>query len=377
MSDLNSSGGDVPVSGDRHQAALRALDLDAGDAFEWPPAPQPAAGADAADRVSDAHETDKPRQEATKAAAPVKPPAAIVAVPSPSMRGAIVRAPHTRDPHVRRKRATSVALGIVLAIAILEALYIAGALRLQTGPAPEPPRAEIAPAAPTPLPVPLAAASDAAAATGSTGRLIVRSEPSGAQVEIDGRAAGATPLTIEALAPGDHRVLLKRGTTEIRQTVHVEAGATVSIVAPLQPALGASGWLAIDVPAELDVIEKGTLLGTSRSRQILMQAGPHTIDLVNTEIGYSQTQSVQIEPGRVSRLAVTLPRSRVNINAIPWADVSIDGQRVGETPIGNLPVAIGVHTIVLRHPTLGEKVLSVTVKAGTVARVSADLRPAR
>ena len=44
-------------------------------------------------------------------------------------------------------------------------------------------------------------------------------------------------------------------------------------------------------------------------------------------------------PGKVANLAVDLPKGVVNLNATPWAEVWIDGQRVGETPIGNLSIA--------------------------------------
>jgi hypothetical protein len=62
------------------------------------------------------------------------------------------------------------------------------------------------------------------------------------------------------------------------------------------------------------------------------------------------------------------------INAQPWAEVFIDGERVGETPIGNVPVPIGTHEVRFRHPELGEQVVRSTVTLGTPARLSVDLR---
>jgi hypothetical protein len=34
----------------------------------------------------------------------------------------------------------------------------------------------------------------------------------------------------------------------------------------------------------------------------------------------------------------------VNVNATPWATISIDGVEVGETPLGEVPLEIGPHT---------------------------------
>jgi hypothetical protein len=62
------------------------------------------------------------------------------------------------------------------------------------------------------------------------------------------------------------------------------------------------------------------------------------------------------------------------INAQPWAGVFIDGERVGETPIGNVPVPIGTYEVRFRHPELGEQVVRSTVTLETPARLSVDLR---
>jgi len=64
----------------------------------------------------------------------------------------------------------------------------------------------------------------------------------------------------------------------------------------------------------------------------------------------------------------------LNINAIPWAEVFIDGTRIGETPLGNLPQTLGAHEIVFRHPQLGEHRVNVVVTMKDTARVSIDMR---
>jgi hypothetical protein len=52
----------------------------------------------------------------------------------------------------------------------------------------------------------------------------------------------------------------------------------------------------------------------------------------------------------------------------------VNGERKGETPIGNLGVPIGQHDVVFRHPQFGEQRRSVTVTSGGIARVGVDLR---
>ena len=62
------------------------------------------------------------------------------------------------------------------------------------------------------------------------------------------------------------------------------------------------------------------------------------------------------------------------MNAIPWAEVWVDGERVGETPIGNLPVSVGNHEVVFRNPDLGEQRMTATVTLTAPTRLSVDLR---
>jgi serine/threonine-protein kinase len=76
----------------------------------------------------------------------------------------------------------------------------------------------------------------------------------------------------------------------------------------------------------------------------------------------------------VTPLKVEWPKGIISINALPWADVWIDGDRIGETPIGNLSLPIGPHEITFRHPELGEQRYATTVSLKAPARVSVDLR---
>jgi hypothetical protein len=57
---------------------------------------------------------------------------------------------------------------------------------------------------------------------------------------------------------------------------------------------------------------------------------------------------------------------------LPWADVSVDGQSVGTTPLANLVVPIGSHEVVWLHPQLGERRQTVAVTAQAPARVGVD-----
>jgi hypothetical protein len=215
-------------------------------------------------------------------------------------------------------------------------------------------------------------------ATGpQTGQLTVRTEPSGARVSVDGMAQGQAPLTLEGLTPGNHTVVLANDVSSVTHEVTVQPGATASLVVPMSSTpQGApvSGWISVSAPAEVQVYEDTRLLGTSRSDRIMVSAGRHELDIVNEALNYRITRVVTVAPGQVSPLRLEWPKGSMAINAQPWADVWIDGERIGETPIGNVSVAIGPHEIVFRHPQLGEQVVRATVTTGQAAKVSVDMR---
>jgi hypothetical protein len=210
------------------------------------------------------------------------------------------------------------------------------------------------------------------------GQLRVESQPAGAKVLVDGVDRGVAPLTVDELTPGDHEVILQSGDVSARHVVNVQAGGTASLVAPVgAPAAGAgpvSGWLAVKAPFALEVHEEGRVIGTTEADRIMMASGRHEIQLVNESLGYRVARVINVQPGKVSTLTAELPNGSVNLNAAPWAEVWIDGQRVGETPIGNLSVPIGPHEVVFRHPQFGEKRHAISVTLSAPVRLSVDMK---
>jgi serine/threonine-protein kinase len=57
----------------------------------------------------------------------------------------------------------------------------------------------------------------------------------------------------------------------------------------------------------------------------------------------------------------------------PWADVTIDGEPVGQTPLSRLTLAAGPHTVLLTHPEYQPYPRKILVKSGEMARFTVDL----
>ena len=99
--------------------------------------------------------------------------------------------------------------------------------------------------------------------------------------------------------------------------------------------MAASGWSS---PFEVHVLDNERLLGSSTEGPIVAPAGQHEFEFVNSVIGYRERRVVDIKPGQITAMTVPLPNGTLNINAVPWAAVWIDGNSFGETPLGNLSI---------------------------------------
>jgi hypothetical protein len=208
------------------------------------------------------------------------------------------------------------------------------------------------------------------------GQLQVQTQPAGARVSVDGIWRGVAPVTVAELAPGEHAIVLEGDQGSVKQTVTVEAGITASLVVPLGAPEGApvSGWISFAVPADVQVFENKRLLGSSQSDRVMVSAGRHELEIINEALGYRSTRTVQVLPGKVTPIKIEFPKGTIAINAIPWAEVWVDGERAGDTPIGSLSLTIGSHDVVFRHPDLGEQRQKAIVTLATPARLSVDMR---
>jgi len=213
-----------------------------------------------------------------------------------------------------------------------------------------------------------AAATVSAAATS---HLEVVSDPPGASVTIDGQPRGKAPVAI-SVGPGPHVVVVSDGKTTTTQTMTTVAGGTATLTASLARA-SAAGWLSISAPLELQVREGGSVLGTTSVDRLMLPVGPHTLEVSSTALGFQKVLSVTIQPGKTTQTLVTVPDGALSINALPWANVSLDGQALaGTTPFANLAVPIGTHEILYRHPQLGERRQTVVVTAKAPIRTVMD-----
>jgi len=206
--------------------------------------------------------------------------------------------------------------------------------------------------------------------------LTIESTQPGTTVMVDGRTVGAAPVTLQ--------VTEQTRAIRIVPAEPIATSAAAVVPAPAVPAetnrtaaaleqaaaRQRSGGVTFVSPIQLSVLEGDRVLGSTSDGTIVAGAGAHTLDLVNTALGFRMRQIVTIRSGVIARVPITPPMGRISINAQPWAQVLIDDTAIGETPLANVPATLGEHLITFRHPQFGERRERVVVRADAPARVS-------
>ncbi len=215
------------------------------------------------------------------------------------------------------------------------------------------------------------------AAEQTTGRLEISTDPPGAQVRLDGAVRGVTPLTLDAVEARSHNIALSRAGSTVYRSVRVAPGTTATVFAALDatptPTTGSlGGFVSVAAPFELQVFEGGRLLGTTSAERLMLPTGRHALELVSDAFQFKTSVEVDVPAGKTATTAVSVPNGSLSVNALPWAEVFVDGRAVGTTPLANLAVPIGNHEVTWRHPQLGERRQPIVITAQTPARVGVN-----
>jgi eukaryotic-like serine/threonine-protein kinase len=163
--------------------------------------------------------------------------------------------------------------------------------------------------------------------------LSIESDPPGAMLELDGRSVGKAPTTVSDISVGAHKV---KATMEGFEPNDVavkisRAGERTNMVVTLK---------------EL----AGTTVGVD-------DAGVTTVTFV------PPTPDPPIKTPKVT------PKGRLSLNTVPWSEVYLGTKKLGDTPLVNIQLPAGTHTLRLFNPDKKiEKKVSVEIKAGETVK---------
>jgi hypothetical protein len=185
--------------------------------------------------------------------------------------------------------------------------------------------------------------------------LKITTNPPGGKVSVNGAPSGTAPLRVSGLQPGLYSLLVEGPFGPVESEVRVEPGerATVQV--------GTAGWIQVSAPFDLKVTERGSDYGNTGAGPVMVPVGRHRFEFVNSDLAVNLRHFVEVPPGKTVPVPLEIPTGMLNVNADQPAEVWLDGNLVGHTPLASLPVQLGAHDVALRHATLGEVSYGVVV----------------
>jgi PKD repeat protein len=214
------------------------------------------------------------------------------------------------------------------------------------------------------------------------------SNPPGAVVFIDNAIKGRTPLTITDTAIGDHRITITLdGYEEYTRNIMVEAATPLTIAAVLtrsvpQPTTQPpqNGSIAItSIPSGAEVYIDNQLTGITPAVFPEILPGNHRVTL--SAKGYDDwSHIVSVGSGRMSAINAELVATQEITGSLalitdpPGADIFIDGDFKGVSPVTITGLSAGTHTVLL---TLNEYVntsTNISIIAGQTQKLSSELK---
>ncbi|HUK35441.1 MAG TPA: PEGA domain-containing protein [Vicinamibacterales bacterium] len=187
-----------------------------------------------------------------------------------------------------------------------------------------------------------------------TGRLTISVPDDQPMVVVDGKTRGKAPLDL-ILPAGTHRVQLRSAKGSIERTVRVDAGESSEMSESIFP-----GWVAVSAAVELTLHEDGRTLKRDERGWAILSPGPHEIQLDNDALGIHETRKVVVTPGDTTRVTLAPHTSTLSITTNEPAEIWVDGMSLGETPLVEAPMTLGMHDVRVRN-AMHERWLRVRV----------------
>jgi hypothetical protein len=195
---------------------------------------------------------------------------------------------------------------------------------------------------------------------GSQGKVVVNTRPSGAEIDIDGRPLGSTPLSV-TLEAGTHAMRVRRAGVERLVPLNVAPGAELTQYLELPespPPVARSGRIAVTTePPGARVSIDGRFYGTSPASIEGVSPTEHTIAVAGA--AGSGERVVRVEAGGTTSLVFSLAKSAgstagwLTVFAPFSVQVLERNEIVGSSETPRIMVPSGRHEFALVNDPLG------------------------
>jgi hypothetical protein len=207
-------------------------------------------------------------------------------------------------------------------------------------------------------------------------------------VFIDNVAKGITPVTLTDTAIGTHQLLLRKaGFDDYTRSILVEPATPVTIGATLSKSLpettpqsAVSGSIAItSYPTGAMVFVDGIHRGSTPLILTEIPTGNHLVTL--SFKGYDDwNHTVSVGSGQMAGINAELVATKEITGSLavitdpPGADVSVDGNFKGVSPVTIPGLSAGMHTVLLTLKDYTDNSTTIPVTAGQTRKYTAGLQ---
>lgn len=213
--------------------------------------------------------------------------------------------------------------------------------------------------------------------------LVVKTEPPGASVKVNGLVKGVTPCTLDRLPAGENELIISLPDFVVyRSKIKLQANEEENLVITLKPVPGVLSVISVPTGAKLFVDEK--LCGQTPFTLDSVEAGSH---VVRAELdGYAtMTRTVDFQQGEKKVEEFQLERNEGMLEVMTRPDgvkVVVDGAALGAvTLVGDNPVArfshelaVGPHVVLLQLKGYGTVERPITIAKGQTVTLKEILK---
>ena len=207
------------------------------------------------------------------------------------------------------------------------------------------------------------------------GFVVVSVDPSDAYLSVDGKGVGIAGGSKKVKIPAGKKVAItasKKGFATKSTYALVQPDQTGNAVLKLEAKMG-----TLSIGSDVGCIASvdGTNVGATPIAAYQITAGTHTISCTNNSLGATVTSTKTVQPGGSAKATLTF-MAGLSVNVKPWAEVYLDGKKLGVTPLNKFGIKPGSHTIRLVNPKLGQDMTKVrNFKPGKTVNVSESFIP--
>ncbi|MBI5181400.1 MAG: serine/threonine protein kinase [Nitrospirae bacterium] len=211
------------------------------------------------------------------------------------------------------------------------------------------------------------------------GAIIIESMPAGANIFLDEKDSGLkTPASIQNLtAKEPHNIRLTLvGFKEWSDKINLKEGEKIKLSAQLKRLYASVLIDSKPEGAAIFINNKDTGKKTPSTVTEIIPNEPYHIKLhLYGHEEWGKTIILKEEEYTILSPKLSKLYGSVTINAVPWADIYIEGEAKGTTPLAGLRLPVGKYSIKLVNQELKtEKVVEVKIEPNETARVVVEMK---